>query len=84
MAFEKASARVSDDLTLFMREVSQENLQRIVSLSILLISSANYLAIRSTKQPIFYGLDLSSDASWHHIEGIIADVVDQYLGDRQA
>ena len=76
---EQASARISDELTLFVKELSQDNLQRIVSLSLLLISSTNYLAIRATKQPVFYGLDLSSEASWHHIEGIIADVVDSYL-----
>ena len=79
LAIEKASARISDELTLLVSELSRENLQRIVSLSVLLISSANYLAIRATKQPVFYGLDLSSEASWHHIEGIIASVTDSYL-----
>jgi len=79
IGIEKASARISDELTILVSELSQDNLQRIVSLSLLVISSSNYLAIRATKQPVFYGLDLSSDASWHHIEGIIAEMVDCYL-----
>ena len=79
LAFEKASATISDDLTQLVSEIGSENLQKIVSLSILLISSCNYLAIRSTKHPVFYGLDLSTQSSWLHIEGIIEDVIDAYL-----
>ncbi len=78
LPFEKASTKISDDITDLVREVSSENLQRIASLSLVLVSSANYLAIRATKQPIFYGLDLSSNASWHHIEGILESIIDAY------
>ena len=78
LPFEKASEKISDDLTEIVQEFSSENLQRIASLSLVLISSANYLAIRATKQPVFYGLDLSSNASWHHIEGILESVIDAY------
>ena len=82
--FEKASSKISDDLTELVKEMGTENLQRIVSLSVVMISSANYLAIRASKQPVFYGLDLSSNASWHHIEGILADMIDAYWGRSEA
>ena len=78
LPFEKASSKISDDLTELAHEMGTENLQRIVSLSLILISSTNYLAIRATKQPVFYGLDLSTNASWHHIEGILEDLIEAY------
>jgi len=86
LPFEKASAKISDELTEIVKEISSINVQRIASLSLILISSANYLAIRSTKQPVFYGLDLSSNASWHHIEGILEEIIDVYwdLDDKSA
>ncbi|MEH6550728.1 MAG: TetR/AcrR family transcriptional regulator [Pseudomonadales bacterium] len=78
---EKASDKVARDLTLIIKDMSDEQQENLVNLSLVFYCMLNYLCMRAVTSPNCFGMDLEQQKSWDRIGKIVDLLVDSVLDD---